>query len=327
MNRWFQKGNSRRFFRIDMPLRLFVTPSSPIKDREIYATGADYFPPGIKKRLQEQKTDTHYWLSRVQDQKILVTELFNEVIDFIEFFGECAISISQGINPRLDPKYWVQLNQKKQGFQKVEALFESAPKTYRYFKLIEDKYMTFLESMIHSITHSTQSHFEANRNLPYGFKIDETLELFKKEKFSKVPLVQGILSLCQLMNIYLEAYRHINDDNVLRQYPTEWKLQQANVSASGLAVLLEKRFEAFEKVDVFFYFPTQEKILQFSGSIVDIRTIDDAYKERVAINFEFPDGSNQDFLQNEIQRFEIEECMHFNLTSFSALIADNEGEN
>ncbi len=38
------------------------------------------------------------------------------------------------------------------------------------------------------------------------------------------------------MDTYLEAYRQINDDNVMRQYPQEWRLQQANVSASGLAV-------------------------------------------------------------------------------------------
>ncbi len=312
MNRWFQKGNSRRFFRIDMPVRLFITPSSPIKDREIYATGVDYFPPIVQKLIAEQKSDTLYWLGRIQDQKVLVTELFNEVIDFVEFFGECAKSLSQGINPRLDPKYWVQINQKKQGFQKVEALHQSSPKTYRYFKMIEEKYMTFLESMIHSITHSTASQFEANIQLPYAFKIDETIELFKNEKFAKIPLVQSIYSLCSLMDTYLEAYRQINDDNVMRQYPQEWRLQQANVSASGLAVLLNKRFQPFEKVDVFFYFPSHDKTLQFSGNIVDIRTIDDAYKERVAINFEFPDGKSQNFLQNEIQRFEIEECMHFN---------------
>ena len=29
------KGNGRRFHRVDMPVRYFITPSSPIKDREI----------------------------------------------------------------------------------------------------------------------------------------------------------------------------------------------------------------------------------------------------------------------------------------------------
>ncbi len=45
--------------------------------------------------------------------------------------------------------------------------------------------MTFLESMIHSITHSTASQFEANIQLPYAFKIDETIELFKTRNSPK----------------------------------------------------------------------------------------------------------------------------------------------
>ncbi|MBD3821568.1 MAG: PilZ domain-containing protein [Thiotrichales bacterium] len=311
MKTWFLKQNSRRYFRIDMPVRVFIAPSSPIKDREIFATGIDYFPPTIKSLIAQQKRDTLYWLDRVQDQKVLITELFTEVIACIEFFGQGAEKISRGINPRLDPAYWLSVNQQKQGFTKVNALKDSSPKTYTYFKHIEEKYLRFLSAMVNSIDKSSDQHFEADPNLPYAFKIDEILDHFQKEQFEKIPLVQAIVALCGLMDTYMEAYRQINDDNIMRLFPDQWRAVKGNVSACGLAMLFTKRFKEFERVDIFFFFPEEKRVLQFDGTVVDIRSINDQFKERIAVNFDFPNGRDQDFLQHKIQEFELDECLNY----------------
>lgn len=313
MNRWFHKGNSRRFYRLDMPLKVFVAPASPIRDRDIFATGIDYFPPTVKQLIELQKNDAFYWIDRIQDQKVLMTNLFKKILQTIEFFGRCAEAVSKGINPKLDPSYWITIKQHQQGFTTIEPLRESAPKTYRYFKMIEEKYLYFLNSLTESIDKSSPALFAAKRGLSYGFKIDEILEQFKSEKFKKIPLIQAILSLASFMDTYIEAYRQINDDNILRDFPEEWQQQNANVSASGLALILSKRFKPFEKVDIFIFIPLRNVVCFFSGSVIDIRTLDNQYKERVAFNFEFPDSKNQNLLQNEIQRFEIEECMQMDL--------------
>lgn len=314
MNRWFHKGNSRRFFRIDMPLKIFIAPASPIRDRDIFATGIDYFPPIIKQLIEYQKNDTFYWLDRIQDQKVLMTNLFEETIHTIEFFGRCAETVSKGINPKQDPNYWLQVKQHQLGFQSIESLQASAPKTYRYFKFIEEKYLFFLNSMVTSIEQSTPSLFVAHKNLPHGFKIDEILEQFKSEKFRKIPLIQAILALANYMETYITAYRQINDDNILRDYPQDWKQQDVNISASGVALVMAKRFKPFEKVDVFIWISARNAVAHFEGSIIDIRTLEDQHKERIAVNFEFPDSRNQDLLQNEIQRYEIEESMGIQLS-------------
>lgn len=311
MKRWFLKGNSRRYFRIDMPVRVFIAPSSPIKDREIFATGIDYFPPVIKLLLEKQKYDTLYWVDRIQDQKELISELFSEIINCIEFFGQGAEKISRGLSPKYDASYWLSIQEKTHGFTKINALHKSSPKTYQYFKHIEEKYLVFLKAMTRSIAKSTPQHFEAEPEMPYAFKIEEILDTFKKNQFANIPLVQAIASLCAYMDTYLNAYRQINDDNSLRLYPDQWKEAQANVSASGLAMLFTKRFREFEKVDVFFFFPKEERILQFDGTVVDIRSINNAYKERIAVNFDFPNGQEQDFLQTKIQEFELNEAVDY----------------
>lgn len=311
MNRWFLKGNSRRYFRIHMPVRVFVTPSSPIKDREIYATGADYYPPIITSMIAQHRSQTFYWVSRIQEHKTILTELFEEIVESVEFFGSAAEKMSHGINPKLDPTYWMGLSQQLRGFSHLSNLEAPAPKTYTYLKLLEEKYLVFLKAMTNSIQHSTPQVFQADPKLPYAFKIEEILESFKQEKFSKIPLVQAILSLSHFMDGYLDAYRQINDDNIMRQYPDNWSTTEANVSASGLAMMFKKRFDNFERVDVFFYFPENKRVLKFQGSIVDIRSLEDVHMERIAINFEFPDGRDQDYLQFKIQEFELNECIGF----------------
>ncbi len=318
MNRWFHKGNSRRFFRMDMPLKVFVSPASPIRDRDIFATGIDYFPPTIKQLMELQKNDTFYWIDRIQDQKVIMTTLFEETINTIEFFGRCAEAVSKGINPKLDPNYWITIKQHQQGFTTIEPLRETAPKTYRYFKLIEEKYLYFLNALIESIDKSSPTLFASKRGLSYGFKIDEILEQFKAAKFQKIPLIQAILSLASYLETYIEAYRQINDDNILRDFPEDWKQQTVNISASGLALIMSKRFKPFEKVDVFILIPIRNVVSYFSGTVVDIRTLESQHKERVAINFEFPDSKNQSLLQNEIQRYEIEESMSIDLNHESS---------
>ncbi|WP_019895779.1 PilZ domain-containing protein [Hydrogenovibrio halophilus] len=314
MNRWFQKGNARRFYRIDMPVKTFVTPASPIRDREIYASGLDYFPPTLRRYIENEKNETLYWVNKVQDQKVVVTKMFKEVIDYIEFFGDATQMMAKGLNPAKDPQYLFRLQSDIEGFSAIEELLPSSPKTYRYFKMLEEKFLAYLKSMFNSARHSKPDYFEANRHLPLGYKIDETLEMLtSKSNFDKIPLIQAIVHLVQFVNAHLNAYRQLNDDNILRHYPDEWPRMKVNISASGIAIRYKKRFTQFEKVDVFLYFPDQDKVLEFEGTVVDTRSIDSHHEERVAINFDFPNGQKQDFLQNQIQRYEIEECMDFQL--------------
>jgi len=313
MNSWFRKGNSRRFYRIDMPVRYFIVPSSPIKDREIYATGANYFPDSFHSKVAGQKLEVTQWMNRIQEHSELLVPVFEEILDFIDFFGRCAMSISEGTNPKSDMTYWVEVKDRLKGFKRASSLNPKSPKTYQYIKMIEDKYLAFLTRLVNSIDKSTPTMFFVEGHLPIGFKIDEIMSIFHSPKFAKIPLIQTILNISEYMDSYLETYRLINNDNFLRQHPADWKLKIGNVSASGIAVNLGKRFEQYERIDVLLYFQEDDRIIQFDGSVVDIRSDESNYTERVAINFEFPDGTQQEYLQLQIQKQEVKECMNIAL--------------
>jgi len=324
MNRWFQKGNARRFYRIDMPLRIFLMPHSPIRDRDIYATGTDYFPPSIRQRIKIERKETLSWVARIQEHQDILSTLFNEIIEFIDFFGHCAELISEGKSPRNESDYWITLTHHKQGFKFIEPLRKPAPKTYTYFKTIEEKYLIFLNSLIKSVKESTPNHFAADKNLGYGYRVDEILNAFRNPKFASIPLIQAIRHLYNLLDIYLSAFQQINQDTYLKQYPEEWKTYQANISASGLALMLEKRYKQYERVDIYIHFLEHDKVIHFESTVVDIRTVETKHKERLAFNFEFPDGNMQNFLQSEIEKYEIHECMDLKLTPPQTIEALND---
>lgn len=314
MNRWFHRGNSRRFFRIDMPIKIFIIPSAPIQDYEIYASGINYFPGYIEKEIETYSDQTLYWMERIQEHKQVTSALFHECLNDIEFLGYCIKTITRGLNPRKDPNFKETLNHHLQGFSSIETIHDSAPKTYNYFKMIEEKYMIFMYAIGEAVMNSTPDKFSGDHNLPTKFKSDRIETIFSSEEVEKVPLVQAILNLNRLLTLYTDIYRQINHDSVLRQYPEDWTVHQTNISASGVALYFNKRFKLFEKVDVLIQLPLNKEILFFNGNVVDIRWTDKENQERVAINFDFPDGKYQNLLQNEIQRYEIEECMSIALT-------------
>ncbi len=302
------KGNGRRFHRVDMPIRYFITPSSPIRDREIYATGANYFPESTLKLIETKKNLILIAIEKTQTSDPLLKTIFIEMIEGVEFFGNCLKDISNGKSPKSDLTYWVQLKERQKGFKQAAPLKASSPKTFSYIKMIEQKYLTYLEYLIESIEHSTPSHFFIRERLPTGFKIDEFLLTFENPKLQKIPLIQALLHFTTFMETYLAVYQRINDDNYLKQFPKEWPIKVSNVSAGGVAVFMSKGFRLYTKVDAFLYFEAENKLLSFNGTIVGFRTVQE-FQERIAINFEFPSGHDQSFLQQEIQKHEVEECM------------------
>ena len=137
------------------------------------------------------------------------------------------------------------------------------------------------------------------------------MTLFSQPKFARIPLVQTIVHVAEFLDAYLEVHRQINDDNYLQHFPREWPLKKGNISASGLAVLMPKLFDVYSRVNVFLYFEEDDKQLFFEGVVVDIREIESDYMERIAVNFEFPNGNDQNYIQQQIQRQEVRECMKY----------------
>ncbi len=292
-----------------MQLRVLILPHSPIEEAEIYATGIEYFPPRLETKLDLEKKSIYLWLERIQDHRTLITNLFNEIVQYIDYLGNLLKQLSRGIDPKQDAHYWLSMSQFNKGFTLYATLKTSAPKTYQYVKLLEEKYIAFLQQLQYSIEQSDEKTFAVKSAPPTGFKIDELYEIFSQEKFKKIPLIQAFHALISYFESYVNVFRELYNDNYLKSFPNEWSTVEANISAGGIAVQMEKRFTLHQRVDVNIYFPEHKRLLTFDGNVVAMHSMVNSYLERTAINFEYPDGIQQNFLQTQIQVYEIEQTM------------------
>jgi hypothetical protein len=290
-----------------MPLRSYVTPRSPITDRDILATGANYYPASIQNQINYQRNLVNSALNKVQDSKEKIMAIFGEILEHFEFYENCLIELSKGYNPKKDPAKIFKISNNLEGILKLNIL-KSSPKTYGYLRLIEQKYLYFLQRLDEVLSNSSPDTFFAPSPIPVGFKLDEFCEKISDPKFEKIPLMQAIVQTSHLLTIYTDIFRRLYDDHSQRQHPEQWHLETSNVSASGLAVNLRKGLKLNERVDVLIHFKDTNRTLLFEGIVVNIQSQPDTFHERVAMNFEFPNGNDQTFLLAQIQKYELQEC-------------------
>lgn len=304
-------GNARRFFRIDMPMQVYIEPKTRMKNAEIFASGVNYFPSSVQDVIDHAKFITLDWVDQMQEQKDRIRPIFAELIENVEFFGLCLEKMSYGKNPRNNLGYWANFKDRLQPSTLLSSIKDSAPRTHQYLKLLEDKFLHFLNSLILTIENSDKTQLAVDKNLPHGFKIDEVIVHMHDPKFSRTPLVQAIVYLDRFIRGYTDIYRQITEDNLIKRLPKKWPTHLVNVSASGIALDLKKSYEAFDQLDVYIYLPNTSSVLHFDGEVVNCHTENQI--ERIAINFAFPDGKHQDQLQNAIQKYEIKECLELDL--------------
>ncbi|WP_394700500.1 PilZ domain-containing protein [Thiomicrorhabdus sp.] len=295
-----------------MPVRYFIRPSSPIENRQIYATGTDYFPPSIEFKVNRYTQLVKMMLNELPDQSLIQT-LLGEMFQAVLFFGKCLDSISHGIQPMQDFGVRVQLQQLTDGFTHLNDIKAHSPKTYGFLKQFEDKYLDLIKHFIRSLSDSTQNYFAASKLNSDKFDIDDSMESFRSPEHEQIPLRQAMLGIYDLFETYLEIYRHICSDHLDTQSPENWPLQVVNVSATGMAFHSPKAFPLHAAVDVFLAFEPPDRVIKFNGKVVSNTPQKNGRPERFAINFEFPDSEPQKYLQNEIQKFEIESCMDVEL--------------
>lgn len=300
--------NIRRFFRINMPLQYSIETKSPIVNREIYASGADYFPPSVQQRLEVEKQQVLDSLSKLQENKELLTKVFTEIVDYAENYGESCRITSQGISPRFDRELWEKISAQKDGFHHFKVLETEAPKTFNLLQGIEEKYLVFHRRLTYCIENSTPDYFCSRKIPDTKFKLDLLIEKYSQSKYDKIPLIRTLFYAAKLMQSYFNIFLEMHHDNLVQEEKS-WIKDTVNVSASGIAFYLPKRYQMHQRLLVRLYFAEYDKILEFDCIVVSIQTDTKKQLERIALNFDFPDGKFQDFLITQLQKYEIQQCL------------------
>lgn len=306
---WFQKGDFRRFTRIEMPIKIYINPIHPIKNQDVFALGLDYFPPTVKQKIKTSQEELSYWVRHIQEQQEILLPVFNEFEAAILYFGQCVAQLSNGFSPKMDRLAWADFNRYLKGINGIADLKNTAPKTHQYFEQLNQKLKVYFQNMAYCLEDSTPTQLSVESALPDSMLVDDMMKRFEAENFAKIPLVQSLFNLHQLMVHYFKAYQELLNDCRLRQNPKAWPEVKVDISACGLSMKLDKRFKANMRCDAYFYFAEKSRLLSVRAHLIRACSDMSDYKECNAFNFEFQDLDDQRFIQLEVERFEIKSSL------------------
>lgn len=321
LQNWFSRSNSRRFHRINRRVQCFITPKKPVYQRQIFALGVDYYPQSKKIAIAVQRHKVESLLEQLPpDNRKVTREMFIHVMEHFDLFLEAILFAAKGKDPRQASMHWFKLEQSAQALPSLSMIRDKAPKTYEYLIEVQQKFSAYVKYLIASLMTSTIDPFSATHPLPNRtFKLDQIVAEFKAPKYDRLPLAQSMIAIDELLNQYLEIFSNFYHDHYLKDYPKEWPFREANLSIGGIALQLPQNYELFTKVLVRLYFADKKLELQFDGSIVKADKELDAGEnpteavDYVAINFDQPDGRQQDELEQILFEYEIEETLKIQL--------------
>lgn len=316
MGFWFEKGESRRFPRVEIPVQIHITPSDPIRNQDIYALDVNYFPPSVEKKIQQTKLEIWHSVKHIQEQKDILEPVFIEAVDLIDTFGELIKNACCGKNPALDPEKAIVFQKLLSGFQKIFTLKEPAPKTFQYFEQMNEKFLVYAQNFVFSLKKSTGTKFVSTLKFQTEFDIDETIANFDKPRFKQVPLAQSLFYLSRYLNIHLEAYSEFLMDlqptKTAKRIPTK----TISLSACGMAIKANKSFPLGKKVDILFYFPETDELLKLTASIMRSITLTNEQTECNALDYYFPTGRDQNIIQRQVELFQIKRSLEIDFQEF-----------
>jgi hypothetical protein len=302
--------NTRRFYRIDMPLRYLAYSNSTATFDEIYSTGMVYFTPIVEKQIKTKEAELYRSLHKLSEHKTVITRTIHEAQSWLSLIREGVQMISQGVvSPMREREYQARIGGFiREGLHSVKLLKEPAPKTYAIFYAIQELLVYNLSLLRQVALESSSDSFHAPE-LRRDFAIHRHLPVFRSEKYAKIPMIQMLLALTELVDAHAEPFHQMILDHAYRKNPSKWPETLVNFSEGGAALWVKKQFVKNETITLSLYLPYTKQLCTFTAHVVSVEPGSDGLHERVALNFHFPDGKAQESVRREIQYFEIKEAM------------------
>lgn len=306
MAAWFEKKELRRFPRVEMPVRLFITPEKPITDLEIFALGIDYFPSSVKNKIKRDHKQLIYWVNHIQEQKDILEPVFLQMADAAEVLGASVEMVSRGRNPLNDEKMLEKITKNLKTIGLISSLEEPAPKTHNFLFEMEKKLTHFFRLLFVSLHKSTSQKYHSFNPEGHKFKIDDMTKKFSQPSFQKIPLVQSIYFMNELVSDYCYAFQEINLDYFSLENPKAWEKRQVNISAGGIAALYPKRFLPGKPLKSRVYFDGHDRVMEVKTTFARYETVQSKGAELNAFYFQFPHSQDQAFLEMEIEKYQLD---------------------
>lgn len=301
---WFLRGNSRRFFRVDMPVRFFMLPKDQRSYHDVFCNGVSYMNEAFENQSSKLKSQVQFNVRQLQANQKAMNAIAFEVIELVEAVSDMMELHSKGERVIDNPSYWFSKSTIMEGFKSIHALKQSAPKTFTILEKLEEKFLSRIGSLFKSFERSTQTEVYSE-HIAHGFGIDAIIEKMRtSEKNHKIPMARFLFSLYDYVDTLNRVYEHFSNDHLLANEPKYWSLNNANISACGMGVYDFRQFEKYELLHVKVYCPDVGETFQFEGKVISSRYDKQKNLNFNAIEFMFPDERQQLGLLSYIQLHE-----------------------
>lgn len=306
--------DSRRFFRLDLPVQCFVIPRNRIPSCDVYATSAVYVTQQRMLLAQQQLEKVKEWLQALQENTDLVKKVYLDIINRLMFFNDVMRSVEQGKEPFKLNDYGRNLALAKAENSHLEAYKENSPKSYAFFKAIENKIKIYLNEIHYMAQHSSSREL-GYRHVLYSMptQADLNLKTLQESRFDKLPLPQFIRSLTEYVNLNLASFAELQKDYVLKRFPTQWPEMTVNLSEGGIRLELPKLMRPGEVVCVAFHCDAHTSVVGLKGTVIGSEAVAQTERYRMRINFDFPGRAEQMVIQKIMNRFEIKQSIDWML--------------
>lgn len=307
---WFLKGNSRRFFRIDMPVHFYAVPKNPsFMDDSVYCNGINYINQShevLSSRLEQQ---TLIELGAIQEHKATIEKINYNLFEKISLLMAYLKKHSNGESVMSDVSFWFN---KKNIFVRdevIESLKNSSPKTYSVMTGMDEKINSRLKILFDSIEKSSQKGIFASP-IPHGFMVDGAIESMRESsKLQKVPIARYFIALYDYIEFNLDVFDQFNNDHLLMNEPHQWPQRMTNISACGMSVQDLRLYEKYQILDIKIYFPEEKMTFNFEGKVINSHYSSETGRNFTAIEFMFPTAKEQLGLLSYIQLYESQKAM------------------
>lgn len=301
--------DSRRFFRLDMPVYAHIMPRNRIPGCDFFATSTIYLTKQRQALAEAKLVEAKDWLAKVKEDTDLAGVVLKDIVKRVTFFNDVMQGVQAGRAPFKLEDYGRNSSLAKAENAHLETYKASSPKSYAFFKGIENKIKTYLNE-VHYLAQNSDSREIKYRQLLYATptQADQNLAILKNTKFDGLALPQFIRSLTEYVNINLGSFLAFQQDSVLKRYPTQWELITVNLSEGGVRVEQSKALNPGEQVCVAFHTDSYSSVIGIKGSVVACDPVVKTTRYCLRVNFDFPDRSQQMLIQKIMNQFEISQC-------------------
>ena len=258
-----------------------------VSSTDIYSNGIDYINQSVPSRVAQEKKIIQQNLHLLDSHRDIILAVCEEAFEQLELSLSLIEGFSKGEDVKRRQSYWTHRERLSSGLLKVKLLKVPAPKTYQFFKQIEDKIIQFNQALQTAIIQAEKHRLvfgDIQKILSFKSSIDQLAHKVNQEAY----LVKVIVHLNALVDAVFKPFQNLASDYSLQNHPELWVEKWVNGSAAGFANYDQRAYPLLSWVDIKVDLKNLGEVATFEAKVVKTQYDKKHRQNFTAFEFYFP---------------------------------------